>query len=252
MPPTPPQQPTDANEPCQRMAWDSDYFGVEVARVVGDTLTPDRVPLIDDWCRRQRVAWLNFLARSDDAQTTRCAESAGFHQTDLRVTFETRSLAGQGRATPHVDVGPVRETEIDALADIARTSYRDSRFYYDPRVPRDRADELFAIWTAKDCRGAAATVLVARQPGRPIGYATCPIDPATGWGSIGLLGVAEDARGRGVGAALVDSALAWAAERQLPGLTVVTQGRNVTAQRLYQRAGFVTRSLQLYYHKWYV
>jgi len=32
---------------------------------------------------------------------------------------------------------------------------------------------------------------------------------------------------------------------------VVTQGRNLAAQRLYQRNGFVTASLQLWYHRWF-
>jgi ribosomal protein S18 acetylase RimI-like enzyme len=94
-------------------------------------------------------------------------------------------------------------------------------------------------------------VLVARDEGRAVGFVTCDVDAATNWGSIGLLGVDESARGRGVGRALTQGALAWFAQRALPGVTVITQGRNVVAQRLYQRCGFVTRSVRLYYHKWY-
>jgi ribosomal protein S18 acetylase RimI-like enzyme len=32
--------------------------------------------------------------------------------------------------------------------------------------------------------------------------------------------------------------------------TVVTQGRNIASQRLYQKHGFVTQSIQLWYHRW--
>jgi len=32
---------------------------------------------------------------------------------------------------------------------------------------------------------------------------------------------------------------------------VVTQGRNYGAQRMYQRCGFVTRTTELWYHKWF-
>lgn len=56
----------------------------------------------------------------------------------------------------------------------------------------------------------------------------------------------------GVGGSLVRQALredaaAWEARR----LGVATQGRNVQAQRLYQRCGFFTRSLGLSYHRWF-
>ena len=32
---------------------------------------------------------------------------------------------------------------------------------------------------------------------------------------------------------------------------VVTQGRNYSAQRLYQRAGFIIDNIETYYHKWF-
>ena len=66
-----------------------------------------------------------------------------------------------------------------------------------------------------------------------------------------LIAVDQAHRGGGVGRALVDSALAWAAARGLARIELVTHGRNVAAQRLYQRCGFVTRRVQLQYHKSY-
>jgi hypothetical protein len=35
-------------------------------------------------------------------------------------------------------------------------------------------------------------------------------------------------------------------------VNVVTQGRNSKAQRLYERCGFLTRSVQLWYHRWFM
>ena len=58
-------------------------------------------------------------------------------------------------------------------------------------------------------------------------------------------------RGRGGGSALVQGALAWFADRGVTQVLVVTQGRNVGAQRLYQKAGFLTRKVELWYHRWF-
>ena len=63
--------------------------------------------------------------------------------------------------------------------------------------------------------------------------------------------MARQARGQGLGGTLVAGAVSWFAGEGLATVSVVTQARNVTSQRLYQRCGFVTRSVQLYYHKWY-
>jgi ribosomal protein S18 acetylase RimI-like enzyme len=63
--------------------------------------------------------------------------------------------------------------------------------------------------------------------------------------------VAADARGRSLGSALVEHSLRWFGERGMKDVSVVTQGRNAAAQRLYQRCGFITDSVQIWYHRWF-
>jgi len=78
-----------------------------------------------------------------------------------------------------------------------------------------------------------------------------PTSLTPGLGRIGLVGAGAEARGRGVARALVLAALSWFRSRGSERVQVTTQGRNIAAQRLYQRCGFLTHSVSLYYHKWY-
>ena len=94
-------------------------------------------------------------------------------------------------------------------------------------------------------------VLVAELDRMPAGYVTCHLERETLRGSIGLVGVSRWAQGRGVGQTLVRRAVDWFTTQGVQHVTVVTQGRNCAAQRLYQRCGFVTGSIHLWYHKWY-
>ena len=70
-------------------------------------------------------------------------------------------------------------------------------------------------------------------------------------GEIALVGVQARARGRGIGQALLQAARTWFEENGLRAIRVATQGRNLAAQRLYQRNGFRTETVQLYYHRWF-
>jgi ribosomal protein S18 acetylase RimI-like enzyme len=103
-----------------------------------------------------------------------------------------------------------------------------------------------------EAQGRAQVVLVAASAiNRPLGYISCHGNSASREGQIGLVGVSPEARGQGIGKNLVMGALDWFKTQGADKVTVITQGNNRAAQRLYQQCGFLSHDLQLWYHKWY-
>jgi dTDP-4-amino-4,6-dideoxy-D-galactose acyltransferase len=239
---------------CEVLEWDTTFWGTVVAKVIGHTLTPANAAAIDDWCRRQRVSCVYFLARSDDAATTEIAEHIGFHLTDIRQTFawSARETCAAVQPPPGsaAVIRPFTVADLPALEAIARVSHTDTRFYFDSRFSRERCGELYATWIRVSCQDPRQQVLVAEIDGSASGYVSCQLEP-DGNGRIGLIGVADHARGRGIGGLLVDSALTWFRAQAVPAVVVTTQARNIAAQRLYQRLCFKTTSVELWFHKWY-
>ena len=94
--------------------------------------------------------------------------------------------------------------------------------------------------------------IIAEANAEPIAYISCHLNKTTLQGSIGLVGVTEQARGQQVGKKITNTVLNWFQEQGMKSVNVVTQGRNIPAQRLYQRCGFVTHDMQLWYHKWFI
>jgi|HubBroStandDraft_3_1064219.scaffolds.fasta_scaffold03992_8 dTDP-4-amino-4,6-dideoxy-D-galactose acyltransferase len=272
------------------LAWDTRFFGRRIGRLRGKTADRELLARARLWCREQSIDCLYFLADAGDAATAALAEADGFRLVDLRVTLEggveaaadPHPPAGSGPGSapregdpaagpPPAIVRAAVERDIPALRRIAAASHHDSRFYSDPHFTRPRCDELYATWIENSCRaGQATAVLVAELPDQrdgPAGYITCQLvdfDPPpergpqkgdggarAGQGQIGLFAVARGAQGHGVGGLLIASARRWFAARGVWRLSVVTQGRNVRAQRIYQRHGLVTRSVELWYHKWF-
>jgi ribosomal protein S18 acetylase RimI-like enzyme len=166
-------------------------------------------------------------------------------------------------------IRPAAASDLPMLRRLAAVSHRDSRFYFDSHFERERCDALYAAWIEKSCHDPHGTVLVAEMPdpdcaatagdlltvgdpagARLAGYVTASAAPGSGTGRIGLLAVATPAQGQGAGGRLVSAALAWLDARGADPVQVVTQGRNLRAQRLYQRYGLRSRAVELWYHRW--
>jgi dTDP-4-amino-4,6-dideoxy-D-galactose acyltransferase len=195
---------------------------------------------------------LYFLSRADEANTTRLAEDNGFRLVDIRMTFEYR-MNGEVKdpANGTVSVRHASPDDRRVLRGIAQESYHDTRYYFDAGFPQHLSDALYGTWLDRSCEGYAQAMLVAELGGVPVGYVSCHLDREPYLGRIGLVGVSSQAQGRGIGQTLVFSALKWFSTQKVPEVRVVTQGRNCAAQRLYQRCGFLTQCVQLWYHKWY-
>jgi dTDP-4-amino-4,6-dideoxy-D-galactose acyltransferase len=233
------------SETCRILDWDTAFFGFRIARVSNPRVGRDEMSSVLECCARERVRCLYLLAAADDAATTEAAESHGFHLVDVRVTLACQAAGGAMAAS----LRAARADDVPELEGIAGTAHTDSRFYFDGNFPRERCRELYATWIRQSCAGDAQAVLVSEREGRPAGYVTCHWNGASG--RIGLIAVAEWARGAGTGRELVRGALSTFEVQAAGRVSVVTQGRNVASQRLYQRCGFVTQSVELWYHRWF-
>jgi ribosomal protein S18 acetylase RimI-like enzyme len=235
--------------PAEVLAWDSEFFGVRVARAAGTTLSASEAWRLLSWCEVERVELLYFLAGLEPA-TIREAEKAGFSLMDVRVELSAATDAlGSGAESQACRL--LRPGDLELLRPIAREAHHDSRFFADPRIPAGRAEELFVRWLERDAAlGDQGWAGVIESGGHPAGYVTAAID-AEGRGWIRLIAVGAGARGNGLGRALVAGAGRWLADHGVPETRVVTQARNVSAQRLYQHAGFRTAAVHLWYHKWF-
>jgi dTDP-4-amino-4,6-dideoxy-D-galactose acyltransferase len=235
---------------CQYLSWDSEFFGKRIARIVPNTLGSAELESVVAWSNSENIDCLYFLANSNDSTSVRSAESLGFQLVDIRMTLE-RSLDEIGPRDNDTEIiRPARESDIPTLKAIAKISHHDSRFYYDNHFAEASCEGLYETWIEKSCRGYADAVFVCQLEGKVVGYVSCQRSPS-GTGEIGLLGVAPEAQGRQIGHRLVETAVRWSHQQNMDRVVVVTQGRNLRAQRLYQRCGFITQSLQLWYHKWF-
>jgi len=237
------------------LPWDSEFFGLPIGRVIPSRLDERSVTTLLAEAQAYHLRCLYFEADSNDPTTVAVAEQHGFHLVDIRVVlehpFDNRPApVPRYPVSPGLSVGPPRADELPRLQDISAQIGLTSRFNFDKNFGLAQSEHLYRLWIEKACQGFADAVLIARwhQAGEAVGLITCTLRDRTA--HIQLAGVHIDYRQQSVGTGLVQAALDWAKMRGAHYMQVVTQARNVPAQRLYQQMGFFTRVMTLYYHKW--
>ncbi len=243
------------------LEWDSAFFGFRVARFY--LPLPTNVPgnagaaadaswrAVFDALTRDKVRLAYWSTPVQGGEPTGDLEELGGRMVDLKTWFgmDLRQLPdtvapGNMAVVPYDATMPVAD-----LVDLALQSGEYSRFAVDPLMPAGKFTALYTRWMLRSlARELADEVLVARVAGRLAGMVTLRRNQDVG--EIGLIGVHRDYRGGGVGTALVRSAQHWFVERGLRRATVVTQGANQAACRLYQRCGYRLEQQEYFFHFW--
>jgi dTDP-4-amino-4,6-dideoxy-D-galactose acyltransferase len=235
---------------CRLLGWDTKFWAQRIARVEETAVTRASLRAIDAWCTDNGVACVFLLVAADDRVSTLAAEEAGFFFTDVRMTF-TATVADRPTVPPRRGLRLAKPGDRGRLAELARASHASTRFFHDPNFDDERCRDLYAEWMLSSIDGAADAVIVAEAGGTPIGYVTCELDGGEDSGRIGLIAVEPSSQGRGLGSALCEAALDWFASEGALSVEIVTQGGNVSAQRVFQASGARTVSTELWFHKWY-
>lgn len=225
--------------------WDTRHWGVLTGRALLPARDRFQLAAIGADARRRSVELVYLSIPATDLDlANHAAEQPGLRLVDIRLVL-SRATDGDVPAGP--PVRPARTADVGALQDLAGAAHTNTRFFADPRLAPSKATELYRRWIVQ-CLDRAEDVAVAELDGRIAGYVTVAVVDAAG--RIGLLAVDPSARGKGLGEALVRWAIGRAAARRCDRIVVGTQGGSPVAQRLYQRCGFTTESVDLLYHWW--
>ena len=187
---------------CEMLDWDSDFFGIKVARITEPVLAAEELTSILAELNRQRVELVYWPSSTQFD----CDEIKGLggHLVDNKTTFvidfrqfDLDAMVSADIVVPYSPSMPFADVE-----DLAVQSSEYSRFAVDPRFPRERLVALYKTWIDRSIRKEIASeVLVIREGSRIVGMVT--IGEKDGRGDIGLIAVDARCRGKNYGEILV-------------------------------------------------
>lgn len=252
----------------KELAWDSEQLGFRVAKIdhllavgpYGQAIQTKKA-LLDAMLTDPRNRGIRYIAcrvNADDLSGLHLLEQQNFVTVDGILTFSL-DLSRWFPTSMDIDyeVRPARESELDEIRSIGATAFVYDRFHSDPIIPRAIADKLKATWVENACRGVVADlVIVASKDHKVLGFVTCKINRSagkcfgTGIGSLDLVAVSAEARGKGVAYWISQASLEWFKKNGMRFVEVGTQFRNHAASTVYQKAGFKLVSSSITLRKW--
>ncbi|MCY4072972.1 MAG: GNAT family N-acetyltransferase [Chloroflexi bacterium] len=244
------------NQLVRFLPWDTNHFGHRIGRANIRRLDEASWQLLRDACKQMEIDCLYFLADAGDLSSINELQRHGFIFVDVRVTIE-RTVPDAETPPSRRSIGdailrPSRVDDVETLAAIARDSFTVTRFFADPFLDNEKVSAMYQIWITKSVTtDFADRVIVAEVNRESVGFVTCHLDRHLHEGKIALAALAASARGKGYSGAMIQHALEWFRDQGMERVNVPTQGSNISAQRMYQRRGFVTRSTELWFHKWF-
>ena len=236
------------------LQWDSQFFGFAVAQIYGNQINKYAIKEIFEFCDSNKVKLLQFKCDNHDRASVLLAEQNRFHFADTRMNYSLKINRGQFQLPDSVidysfRLGEKRDLPI--LEDIAQDLYLESRYHFDKNFPQDRVRFFYSNWIKKAVLGTFDDLAwVITKHDHPVGFCSI-VFREPNIAQIGLVGLHPLETGKGLGKYLMANVLHSLEKSDVKQVDVVTQGRNYSAQRLYQRAGFTIDNIETYYHKWF-
>jgi ribosomal protein S18 acetylase RimI-like enzyme len=190
-----------------------------------------------------------------DFESINAASRYGFVIADVRIMFQKDLVNSEERAGSKTDGYEIdfaiNEEDIGDLERCAEEMSRVSRFAFDKNFPVGSSEKLYRAWMMNSIHGRVGDrVMIARESKtkRVVGVTVC--EKRSDHGRILLVGVLGEHSGRGIASILLAHSVDFFYEMGLSKVRVRTQASNISAQRLYQRNGFLTHSSSMFFHRW--
>ncbi len=225
--------------------WDSQFFGKKIAHI--DLEKDEDYVGLEEFIGVNNVDLIQAKVEINELEKINFLEQNSFNFADLKINFYTKIDSNK-----RIDERIVFAEPMDTLkiTEIANDMFSHSRYYAALDVfGKDKVSRLYQTWVEKSIKGQFDDYcLICKQNETVCGFITVKelIDQRSA--QIGLIGVSDHFRNKGIASTLISAVHYLLHQKGITELKVSTQGKNIGAQNLYIKNGFLVENMQLWYY----
>lgn len=232
---------------------DTTRFGIVSARA--SQISPENLHFILEFCSKNRVKFLIGRCSSSDIKTVHTMEDNGFRLMDTLVYLRKDLHGFSYLGVPEeLVIRSLEPGDVPQVVNVARASFTGYKGHYnvDRRLDPEAAIEVYASWAERCClnRSVADHVLVAEMNNEIVGFKAIRINSPQQTEVI-LVGVAPQARKKGIFRELMSQCLRWSREIDAKETIISTLLTNIPVQKACSQLNFTLYSSYHTFHKWF-
>lgn len=218
--------------------FDTEILGYKVAKIINIDSSGDSEEIfrnihnLNEDLRKNDTRYATYRVNANNYPLIQSLEKSGYLLVDGLITLE--ATINLEKANNHSNIRIAAENDLPQLLELAGIVFNNvTRYYHDPIIPKEKADLIYKKWIKNTLEGKFGDMVLVWEKKGILGLIT--LDKK---GQILLIGLAKEARGKGIGRELVQSALNQFGDWGIKKILVETQMTNIPALRLYQSCGF--------------
>ncbi|MDI3521384.1 MAG: dTDP-4-amino-4,6-dideoxy-D-galactose acyltransferase [Anaerophaga sp.] len=225
------------------LKWDSQFFNLKIGRFESEKLTLQLFRKVFESKQKGSYNLIYLFTKTVEADASEELKRKHIYPIDEKVVF-SKKVSNQNFLPENIKL--YFEPLDQSLLNLALLSGHKSRFKTDNRL-NHKFESLYTLWIQKSITGEMAdAVFVAKSDNRIEGFVT--VQKKGEQGQIGLIAVAPEAQGKGIGSKLLHTADYWYWQNNLKNCSVVTQIDNTAACALYEKNGYCKERMELVFH----
>lgn len=237
------------NYECFPLDWDTEYFGVESARVnLKGVVTEEGQVEILDYCKAFEFVTISNIGNIKENNQWIGKSSSAF-LTDINIQF-IKNIKDEPSFLDKLTEAYKSYPRNGKILSIAESAFSYSRFFNDPSLPEKQAKNIYLHWTECAFNQDNKYFVVANRNNEVAGYILFSMNKEKQAVTIELIAVDEKFRGQRVGKSLISVVESLAYKNEIKNIKVGTQIDNASAIQFYISCGFQYVSCSSVYHLW--
>jgi dTDP-4-amino-4,6-dideoxy-D-galactose acyltransferase len=227
----------------EQLHWDSEFFNLKIGKFESQNLTLPLLRNLLEFKKKENYNLIYLFTQTVEADAAEMLENKHLYPVDEKVVF-SKEVNEQLSFPENIQL--YSKPLGQYLLNLALLSGHKSRFKTDNRL-NHKFESLYTLWIQKSLTGEMAdAVLIAQSENTIEGFVT--LKKKEQHGQIGLIAVAPEAQGKGIGSKLMQAADYWYWQNNLKTCSVVTQLKNTGACKLYEKNGYRKETVELVFH----